>query len=134
MCIFCKIINNEIPCYKVYEDEFTTAFLDISQTTYGHTLVLPKKHVSSILQCDDETYMQTAKTLKYVSNHIITKLNAKGCNIIANCNAVAGQTVDHLHFHIIPRYSDDDGIKIEFNTNKFDLDDICNLIKINPNM
>ena len=134
MCIFCKIINNEIPCYKIYEDNFTIAFLDISQTTYGHTLVMPKKHVKNILDCDDVTYTNTTKTVKLVAQHIINKLDAKGCNILSNCNEVAGQSVDHLHFHIIPRYSENDSIKISFIQNEFDLKDLVTKITMNPTM
>ena len=114
MCIFCKIINNEIPSYKVYEDDDVLAFLDISQTTKGHTVVISKKHVPNILDTDEETYLKVMKVVFQLAKQITENLNAPGVNILHNANEVAGQTVNHMHFHIIPRYSEQDAIKINF--------------------
>lgn len=118
MCIFCAIVNNEIPSYKVYEDENVLAFLDISQTTKGHTVVVPKKHVTNILDTDEETYVNVMKVVRTLAPKIVTKLNAKGCNVLHNANEAAGQTVNHMHFHIIPRFDESDNIHIEFDENK----------------
>ena len=118
MCIFCKIINHEIPSSVVYEDENTLAILDISQVTKGNTLVMPKKHVANILEADPETVAQCAETVRKLAIQITANTNASGCNILNNTHESAGQTVDHLHFHIIPRYDENDAIVIAFNESK----------------
>ncbi len=114
MCIFCKIINNEIPSYKVYEDEDVLAILDIAQVTKGHTLVMPKKHYDNILDCDPEVLKKVISVTQKLANELKGKLDAPGLNILSNCGEVAGQSVDHLHFHIIPRYSDKDAMIAKF--------------------
>lgn len=130
MCIFCKIINKEIPSSTIYEDDKVIAFLDLSQTTKGHTLVVPKKHYENILECDEETLAHLIKVTQKLAKHITQKLDAKGVNILNNCNEVAGQTVMHLHFHIIPRYSENDAIQIEFHeSKKQDLEALALLLK-----
>lgn len=108
MCIFCKIINGEILCYKIYEDNDFLAFLDISQATYGHTLVVPKKHFENLLEMDDETCSKLLKIVKDLSIKIQKATKCSGINILNNNGAVAGQSVNHVHFHIIPRYENDD--------------------------
>ena len=107
MCLFCKIINKEIPCYKVYEDDDFLAFLDISQATVGHTLVIPKKHYANIFELDDETASKLLIVVKNVANLLKNKLNLSAVNILNNSGELAGQTVHHLHIHIIPRYEND---------------------------
>ena len=107
MCLFCKIINGEIPCYKVYEDSDFLAFLDISQATVGHTLVIPKKHVANIFELDSETASKMLVVIKNITNKLKEKLNLSAVNILNNSGSLAGQTVHHLHFHIIPRYEND---------------------------
>lgn len=92
-CIFCKIINKEIPGKIVYEDDECMAFLDLSQATYGHTLVIPKKHYANILEVDDKTLAHVMKIVKNLANQIVEKLDAKGVNVFTNTNEVAGQTV-----------------------------------------
>ncbi len=114
MCIFCDIINHKIPSSVVYEDDDVLAILDVSQVTFGHTLVMPKKHVSNILEADEETVVKCTKVIHKLARSIVEKTGASGCNILNNCNEVAGQTVPHLHFHIIPRYSENDAVKFEF--------------------
>lgn len=102
-CVFCKIIKGELPCYKIYEDEYTLAFLDISKDCYGHTLVIPKKHFENILDCDEECLSYTMKTVKKIAKHYVENCGFKGVNIL-NANGVeAQQSVFHLHFHILPR-------------------------------
>ena len=118
MCIFCKIIHHEIPSSVVYEDDNTLAILDISQVTRGHTLVMPKKHVANILEADAETVAQCAETVRKLAKQIVENTGAPGCNILNNTHEVAGQSVDHLHFHIIPRYDENDAVVISFNESK----------------
>lgn len=129
MCIFCKIINNEIPSYKVYEDDEVLAILDISQITDGHTLVMPKKHYKNLLDASDEDINKCMSVVKKLSKDYESKLNALGFNILSNVNEVSGQSVDHLHFHIVPRYSKEDAINLNFVRNtEFDLKEIYNRI------
>jgi len=106
MCIFCKIANGEIPSYKVYEDKNYLAFLDISQATLGHTLVIPKKHYENFLDLENpgEIFELTQKITKQISK----SLTVDQFNILNNTGSHAGQTVNHFHLHIIPRYSQND--------------------------
>ena len=126
MCIFCDIAEGKIPSYKVYEDDVCLAFLDLAQVTRGHTLVIPKKHFANVLECDDETIAHLAKVTKMLAKRITDRLQAPGCNILNNTNEVAGPSVMHLHFHIIPRYGSDDGLVAEFRPNHepYDMDQI----------
>ena len=129
-CIFCKIANKEIPGKIVYEDDLCLAFLDLSQTTNGHTLVVPKTHYQNILDVDKEVLSHLIKVTKKLTNQIITNLDAKGANVLTNANEVAGQTVMHFHIHIIPRYNETDQIKIDITdrSQEVDLDNIFNKI------
>ena len=130
MCIFCMIANHEINSSIIYEDEQVVAFLDLSQVTKGHTLVVPKKHYENVLECDSETLGHVIKITQMLSKRIMERMNAKGVNILNNCNEVAGQSVMHMHFHIIPRYSENDAIEIKFNeSEKQNLEEIAHLLK-----
>ena len=130
MCIFCDIIDHKIPSKVVYEDEDVLAILDISQVTYGHTIGMPKKHYKNILEADDETVCKCMKVAKMLAAQITKNCCASGCNILNNCGEVAGQSVDHLHFHVIPRYSDQDAAVFKFNPSaKQDLDEVLAKIK-----
>lgn len=130
MCIFCMIANHEINSSIIYEDEKVVAFLDLSQVTKGHTLVVPKKHYANILECDSEDLAHVIKVTQMLSKRIMERCGALGVNILNNCNEAAGQTVMHVHFHIIPRYSENDAIEIKFNeSEKQNLEEICNLLK-----
>ena len=108
MCIFCKILNKEIPSYKVYEDDDFYAMLDISQATPGHTLVLPKKHITNVFDLPDDLASKMLIVVKKVANILKDKLNVNDVNILNNSGELAGQTVMHLHIHVIPRYSKDE--------------------------
>lgn len=117
-CIFCKIVKGEIPCVKVYEDDDVLTFLDISQTTKGHTLVIPKKHYDTFLSMPKEIMHKVMNIAQTIGQSQIRNLQAKGVNILTNCYASAGQTVMHCHVHVIPRYKNSDGLVIEFKENK----------------
>ncbi len=125
MCVFCKIIQGDIPSVKVYEDDDVLAILDISQATKGHTLVLPKKHYENILDIPTQEYLKVMQKTKDLASKITSRLSAKGCNILNNCNEIAGQTVMHFHVHIIPRYEENE-IIIDFKDHgqEIDLKDI----------
>ena len=129
-CIFCKIIDHEIPSSVIYEDESVIAFLDVSQVTRGNTLVVPKKHVANILECDPDTLSHLIQVTQMLAKRIMERTNAKGINILNNTHEAAGQTVMHLHFHIIPRYDENDAIQIEFHeSEKQNLEELCALLK-----
>lgn len=106
-CIFCKIIKGEIPCYKIYEDEKTLAFLDIACDSFGHTLVIPKKHFENVLDCDGEYLSAVMETVKKVSRHYVDNCGFSGVNILNASGRSAQQSVFHLHMHIIPRKEND---------------------------
>ncbi|MBO4918725.1 MAG: HIT family protein [Erysipelotrichaceae bacterium] len=131
MCIFCKIIEGEIPSKKVYEDEQILAILDISQTTKGHTLVMPKKHYDKFLDMPENEFGLLMEKTQRIAGQIVRNLNAKGCNILINTGETAGQTVMHMHVHIIPRYDENDTVSFSFHENQYDLDEILKEIKEN---
>ena len=129
MCIFCKIVNGEIPSKKVYEDENVIAILDISQATKGHTLVIPKKHSANLLEIDSEEYINVMKAVNLVTKKLSNTLKPAGINILNNCGEVAGQTVMHFHVHVIPRYEENDiQIGLTNNSSNYNLDEIMKLI------
>jgi len=117
MCIFCKIVNGEIPAYKIYEDDNILAFLDIGQVTIGHTLVIPKKHVQNIFELDSETAKKLFDKVVLVAKKLKKALNIENLNLINNNGSLAYQSVFHYHIHLIPRYENDE-FKITFPTNK----------------
>lgn len=129
-CVFCKIIrDNKI--LKVYEDNWTIAFMDIANDVDGHILVVPKKHVKNILDCDVDTLNKLMSTVKTVSNHLIDKCGYGGVNLLNANDESAGQSVPHLHFHIIPRKLND-GIDAwpVFKGGKQDIETLWNKIKM----
>ncbi len=130
-CIFCKIIKGEIPSYKIYEDDKTYAFLDIACDSYGHTLVIPKKHCTNILDCDEEYLKATIATAQKISRHFVEKCGFEGVNVLNASGVSAQQSVFHLHLHVIPRKAGD-GIDIWALKDKkeLDLEEICKKLKI----
>lgn len=111
MCVFCKIINGEIPSFKIYENEKVICFLDINASSTGHTLIVPKEHVTNMFDVSEDTICEVAKAIKHVTNLLKEKLGVDSVNVINNSGIKAGQTVMHLHYHVIPRY-ENDGIVI----------------------
>lgn len=114
-CIFCKIINQEIPSYKIYEDEKIYAFLDISQSTKGHTLIIPKEHVTDIFDYNEVLASDVFARIPKIARSIEKAFpEMEGLNIINNNRELAYQTVFHSHIHLIPRYSKQDDFSIHF--------------------
>jgi len=109
----------------VDEDEQVLAFLDISQVTPGHTLVVPKEHHRNLLEMDAASASQLFAKVPLVSQKVMTATKAKGMNIIANCEEVAGQTVFHTHVHLVPRYGAEDDLKIDFVAHEPDFDKLA---------
>lgn len=108
MCLFCNIIQKNIPASIVYEDEVVLAILDVFPATEGHTLIMPKKHVENFLEADQETLNHINKITQDLAKQYLNKLSCHGYNVITNCGTVSGQTINHLHFHLVPRYGQDD--------------------------
>ena len=104
--IFTKIINGELPCHKVYEDNLIIAFLDIQPLTRGHTLVVPKEPAPSMDQLSLESAAALGRALPIVSGAVLKATGATAYNLIQNNGHEAGMSVAHVHIHIIPRYSD----------------------------
>lgn len=116
-CIFCKIVDGEIPGNIVYEDENVVAFLDANPVSKGHTLVVPKEHVDDIHEAEHMEYMW--EPIVEVSNAVKKAFGAEGVNIAQNNGAKAGQEVFHLHFHVTPIY---EGNELDITYNRSDLE------------
>ena len=106
-CIFCEIVQGNIPCAKIFEDDQILAFLDIGPISPGHCLVIPKKHYARLEQCPADLAAALAARLGPIAQAVIAAVNAPGYNILNNNDRCAGQLVQHVHFHIIPRNPDD---------------------------
>ena len=121
--VFGKILTGEIPSYKVYENDYVYAFLDISQVTKGHTLLIPKKASPNIFETDEETMKHIGAAIPKVANAIKKAFQPDGLNIIQNNGEFADQSVFHIHFHLIPRYENDiDGFGYKWETHEDLLD------------
>lgn len=119
-CIFCKIIDGDIPAAKVYEDEHVLAFLDISQVTKGHTLVIPKVHKENIYELTPEIAENLFKVVPKIANSIKEQFEPIGLNLLNNNGEAAGQSVFHYHLHILPRYGKGDGFGAVWKSNQSD--------------
>ena len=108
-CLFCKIANKEIDSKIVYEDEFSVAFLDINPSQKGHLLVIPKKHYQNLNEIPEEEIVKLFEIVKKMTILLKEKLNVSSFNIGWNHGKDAGQVINHLHIHIIPRYLNDGG-------------------------
>ncbi len=111
-CIFCKIIDGEIPSFKVFEDDRTLAFMDINPVSPGHVLVIPKHHAPDLMHIPTDWLMATVATARTVARAVDKTLRPDGINLVQSNGPGAGQSVFHLHFHIIARIAGD---KLKFN-------------------
>lgn len=130
-CIFCKIIQGEVPSYKIYEDEKALAFLDINPLTRGHVLVIPKKHVEDIFEIDFDNLSGVIRVVQKVAQSLKENLGASGINLFQANKPAAGQEIFHLHFHVVPRYQNDK-IKAlpESNYQEKDFEEVAKKIRI----
>ena len=126
-CVFCAIACGEIPSFKVYEDDLVLAYLDINPFSEGHTLVIPKAHTTGLLDTPDETLAAVIARVKKVAAHLKNALPCEGFNILQNNGAVAGQSVNHVHFHIVPRYAKDAQADITFANHPGDMAHLAEL-------
>lgn len=109
-CIFCKIINGDIPCLKIYEDELVLAFLDINPDSDGHTLIIPKKHFTDLDDINLETLTKINKVSKEIKKLLEEKLGCEGISLLQNNGFV--QEVKHYHLHLKPYYKDKKSIEM----------------------
>jgi len=106
-CIFCKIVNGSAPSNKVYEDDNFVAFLDINHKVDNHVILIPKKHFRAIMDVPNTLGNEMLAAVKEISMNLIKEGKAEGFNFIVNNEKVAGQIVDHVHIHILPRKTGD---------------------------
>lgn len=128
-CIFCKIGSGDIPSYKLYEDEDFKVFLDLSPTSYGHALIIPKEHYKNLFELDDTIASKALVLAKKVGAAMMNTLHCDGLNVLQNNGEAAGQTMFHFHIHLIPRYKEDD-TKIIFAENSLTEDDAKKIIDL----
>ena len=117
-CVFCKIINNEIPSYKIYEDEIVYAFLDINPDSVGHTLIIPKKHYQDLVDIENDVLSHIMKIAKKLKKILEEKLNCNGITLVQNNGAI--QDVKHYHLHLKPYY---------LNNKIMNIEEVYNLLK-----
>ena len=127
-CLFCKIINHQIPSNIIYEDELVIVILDVSPVSKGHCKKKKKKHYKNLIDCDFDTLQAINEAMIKVSKALL-KTFASGINILSNINECAGQTIMHAHIHLIPVDKENRKLEVNFKTNKdFDLNEIKNTI------
>lgn len=117
-CIFCRIIAGAVPSAKVYEDENCYAFLDSGPLSWGHTLIVPKKHVECITGMSPDEVAALMSVIPKLAEAVIRATDAQGLNVLQNNGSVAGQAVEHLHVHLIPRHAGD-GLGYRWNAKKY---------------
>lgn len=117
-CIFCKIVEGDIPSKKVYEDNNFIVIMDVSPASYGHLLVIPKEHCENVNALSDSLKGEIILLAAKMGERLKEKLNCSGYNILFNTGLSSGQTVFHCHGHIIPTY-DDEGAVIKWENKKY---------------
>lgn len=120
MCLFCDIASHKIPAQIVYEDAYVLAFLDIHPVSKGHTLLIPKKHYDDFTQCSSALVARMHGVSKRLIKRYDQILSPDGYNLLSNAKIAASQSVFHVHFHLIPRYVDSNGLILKFNGSKSD--------------
>lgn len=124
-CLFCSIVAGDIPSRQVYADDAAIAFLDIAPFHRGHTLVIPRRHVTDVLD-DPAALREITPAIEATANLLAERLDADGLNIFSSAGAVAGQEVMHLHVHLVPRYESAPGLRELFHrqADPDELDDV----------
>jgi histidine triad (HIT) family protein len=130
-CIFCKIVNKEIPSTKVYEDEKILSFMDINPNNKGHCLVITKKHYETLNDIPENELKELILIVQKVSKAVVNATSCHGFNVVMNNKKASGQLVPHVHFHVIPRF-DNDNVMGKWKTTKYnehELEEYGNAIK-----
>ena len=122
-CIFCKIIAGEIPCFKLFENEDTLAFMDINPANEGHALVIPKEHAKDVHAVSDAAITATVMTAKKIAAAVDKTLNPDGLNLLQCNGPAAAQSVFHFHMHVLPRREGDE-LKLNWGIKPGDMDAI----------
>ena len=122
-CLFCKIIAGEIPCFKLYENDETLAFMDINPANEGHALVIPKEHSRDVYTVSDTAITATVKTAKKIAAAVDKTLNPDGLNLLQCNGPAAAQSVFHFHMHVLPRREGDE-LKLNWGLKPGDMDAI----------
>ncbi|EXF77236.1 hypothetical protein COL5a_011875 [Colletotrichum fioriniae] len=117
-CIFCKIIKGEIPCFKLFESEKTLAFLDINPLSRGHALVIPKHHGAKLADIPDDQLSELLPVVK----KLVAATGATDYNVLQNNGRIAHQMVDHVHFHMIPKPNETEGLGVGWPQQATDMD------------
>ena len=130
-CIFCKIVAGQLPCFKLFEDEATIAFMDINPVNPGHALAVAKGHWPTVDVIPPDILAAVARTAQRVAKAAMSELKPSGVNLLQSNGEGAGQSVPHLHVHILPRYPGD---KVRLNWvytpgDKAEIEAICNRLK-----
>ncbi len=126
-CIFCKIVAGDIPCHKLYEDDDVLSFLDIGPLSHGHALIIPKDHYETIDEMPPAMAAACAQLIPRLSRAIMEATGSRAWNVLQNNGKTAGQAVNHVHFHIIPR-EENDQLGYRWPAGKLDSDDAAKLI------
>lgn len=106
-CIFCKIVRGEIPCTKLHEDDLVLSFMDINPINPGHVLVIPKMHYTTLFDADPMALQACISLAQTIGKAVFKGVGAQGLNLLQNNYRAAGQLIEHVHFHLIPRYDND---------------------------
>ena len=106
-CIFCRIVAGAAPCQQIYGDDATLAFMDINPANEGHCLVIPKAHFRQLFEMPPEAFAAVASSVVKVARAVNDELRPGGLNVLQANGALAGQTVPHVHVHVLPRRADD---------------------------
>ena len=106
-CLFCRIAEGTLPCAKIYETERLLGFLDLNPASPGHALIIPKKHMETIFAVDEPIGDELIRAVQAVGAAVMAETGAAGLNVIQNNGRAAWQTVDHVHWHLIPRFPGD---------------------------
>lgn len=117
-CIFCRILADEIPSARVYEDEHAIAFMDLFPLAPGHTLLIPRDHHERLTDLPDETMAALGRVLPRLARAVMAATKAEGFNVFQTNGEVSGQDVPHVHFHVIPR-AKDDGLGFRWNAGSY---------------
>jgi histidine triad (HIT) family protein len=118
--VFDRILDGEIPCYRLYEDEHVLAFLDVGPLSEGHALLIPKERVARVDQLSEDAAAAIGRALPRLCRAVVAATGVQDYNVLANTGAAAHQAVSHVHFHVIPKPSADEGLGIRWPADKLD--------------
>jgi histidine triad (HIT) family protein len=124
--IFSRILSGELPSHEVYSDSAVYAFLDIFPSAAGHTIIVPREYSANAAEASTDALAAVMRAVKRIVPALLAVTGAEGCNIVSNVGAVAGQTIEYTHFHLIPR-SGGDGLKLNTPGNAADQEALAEL-------